>query len=79
MARPRRDNRLPGVLAGWSAVALTAAVLAGCQKPLFPANQPRNQFDRFDRVRNQAAAEYVDDEFGRRRPNLSGRLSPKTR
>jgi len=51
--------------------------LAGCQKPVLPSDQPRTQFDRFDRVRNQTTPQYVEDEFGRRRPNIGGRLSPK--
>ena len=57
--------------------AMAMATLAGCQKPLFPANKPRTQFDRFDEVRNQSAPQYVEDEFGRRRPNITGRLEPK--
>lgn len=56
---------------------MAMATLAGCQKPLFPANKPRTQFDRFDEVRNQSAPQYVEDEFGRRRPNITGRLEPK--
>lgn len=61
------------------AVGLVAAGvwLGGCQKALFPASQPRTQFDRFDQVRNQSAPQYVNDEFGRRRPNIEGRLEPK--
>jgi hypothetical protein len=57
--------------------AAALAALVGCQKPLFPANKPRTQFDRFDEVRNQSAPQYVQDEFGRRRPNIKGRLEPK--
>lgn len=43
-------------------------------KPLLSPDRERSQFDRYDRVRDQYAAQYVFDEFGRRRPNLSGRL-----
>ena len=57
---------------------LTAgACLAACNKPLFPADQPRTQFERFDQVRNQSTPEYIDDEFGRRRPNVQARIEPK--
>jgi len=59
------------------AALLAPAALAGCQKPLFPSEAPRTQFDRFDEVRNQSAPQYVQDEFGRRRPNIKGRLEPK--
>ena len=54
-----------------------ATAVCGCQKPLFPANQPRTQFERFDKVRNQSAPQYIEDEFGRRRPNVQARLEPK--
>ena len=40
--------------------------MAGCQKPLFSAKDERSQFDRYDRSRNQYAAQYVEDEFGRK-------------
>lgn len=51
--------------------------LGACSKPLFPAGQPRTQYDRYDLVRNQYAPQYVTDEFGRQRPNLRARLLPK--
>lgn len=50
----------------------------GCKtKPLLSPDHERTQFDRYDRVRDQYAAQYVFDEFGRRRPNLAGRLLPR--
>lgn len=55
---------------------LTAA-LTGCRAPLFPENQPRTQYDRYDAVRNQQAPMFVIDEFGRSRPNIRGRVGPK--
>ncbi len=60
--------------------ALLLAVLVaagGCSRALFPANESRSQFDRYDRARNQYAPQFVLDEFGRRTPNLDGRLSPR--
>ncbi len=50
---------------------------AGCQKPLLSPDEPRSQYDRFDSVRHQYAAQYREDEFGRRVPNLRARLLPK--
>jgi hypothetical protein len=52
-------------------------LLGGCQKALFPQDEPRSQFDRYDRSRDAFAPAYVEDEFGRQRPNLQGRLSPR--
>jgi hypothetical protein len=49
----------------------------GCAKPLLSPDEPRTQFDRYDSVRNQYAEQYVYDEWGRRKPNLRGRLLPK--
>ena len=79
MRDPRERSR-PGHGVGVLACALTmggAAVLAGCQQPLFSDRYSRTQFDRYDRSRNQFARPYVEDEFGRKEPNLWGRLSPK--
>ncbi len=58
-----------GALALWSA--------AGCSKPLFSPKEERSPFDRFNEVRNQQVPQTVEDEFGRRRPNLRARLTPK--
>jgi len=55
-----------------------ASGVAGCGKPLFSSEDPRSQYDRYDRSRNQLAPQYIEDEYGRREPNLRGRLSPKT-
>lgn len=76
------ERRWPARFASCAAILAAAGLslaggLAGCQKPVLPSDQPRTQFDRFDRVRNQTTPQYVEDEFGRRRPNIGGRLSPK--
>lgn len=55
-------------------LAMAAAGLAGCEDQVFPANEPRSQFDRFDTVRDKRAQQYIEDEFGNRKPNLRGRL-----
>lgn len=70
---PRPLRRLV-VLCGMIA---TGWALCGCQKPLFSDRYERTQYDRYDRSRNQYARQYVEDEFGRKEPNLWGRLSPK--
>jgi hypothetical protein len=57
--------------------AAIAAGAAGCQKPLFSPKDERSQFDRYDLSRSQYAPQYTEDEFGRREPNLRGRLEPK--
>jgi len=53
---------------------LAGGLSAGCQDQLFPPNEPRSQYDRFDAVRDRRPEAYLEDEFGNRRPNLRGRL-----
>ncbi len=60
-----------------AAVVVSGLALGGCGKALFPETEPRTQFDRYDRSRDEYAPTYIEDEFGRRQPNLTGRLSPK--
>lgn len=59
------------------ACAGAAAVAGGCTDPLLSPKDERSPFDRYDAVRNQHAPQYIEDKFGRRQPNLSGRLSPR--
>ena len=54
-----------------------AGALSGCTKPLFSPEEERSQFDRYDAIRAQRSAPYIEDEFGRRQPNLRGRLLTK--
>jgi hypothetical protein len=56
---------------------LASASWTGCTKPLLSPDEPRSQYDRYDAVRNQYASQYTEDEYGRRRPNLRARLTPK--
>lgn len=65
------------LLLGVLALAMLAGNLIGCSKALFPQDEARTQFDRYDRSRDEYAPMYIEDEFGRQRPNLQGRLSPK--
>lgn len=77
---PTRSRLARRLWVGTSAAILAglAAVGNGCRtKPLLSPDYERSQFDRYDRVRDEYAAQYVFDEFGRRRPNLSGRLMPR--
>ncbi len=62
---------------GIGMVVVTLWSAAGCSKPLFSPKEERSPFDRFNEVRNQQAPQTVEDEFGRRRPNLRARLTPK--
>lgn len=57
-----------------SVACLGVASLTGCQRNVFPENEPRSQYDRFDTVRDQRAQQFVYDEYGYRKPNLRGRL-----
>lgn len=47
---------------------------AGCQKTALRPDDTRSQFDRYDQARNQRAQPFLEDEFGRRTPNLAERL-----
>ena len=71
-AEPPRRPLAAGALA-----LLAACALVGCQKPLFSPSEERTPFDRFDAMRNQQAPQYVEDEYGRRQPNLRSRLLPR--
>lgn len=63
-----------------TAIASLCAVVVGstgCQKPLFSSKDERTQYDRYDLSRSQYAPQTIEDEFGRKEPNLRGRLEPK--
>lgn len=65
------------------AVALLVVVGAAlsttaCQRKLFPSDQPRTQFQTYDRLRQQDASTDELDVYGRPRPNLRARLTPST-
>jgi len=59
-------------IAAWAVVTMT-----GCTKPLLSPDEPRSQYDRYDQIRAQRSPSYLEDEYGRRRPNLYGRLTVK--
>lgn len=51
------------------------AALAGCTTQLFPETADRSPFTRYDALRDQNPPLYVQDVYGRDRPNIRGRLS----
>jgi hypothetical protein len=59
------------------ALLLAATGFSGCSKPLLSPSDTRSPFDRYDAVRNQYATQYIEDEFGRERPNIRARLTPR--
>jgi hypothetical protein len=72
MTRQRTRNFLSAGL-----LAAAACTLGACNKPLLSEIDERTPFDRYDTVRNQFSQQYITDEYGRRQPNLRGRLMPK--
>ncbi len=55
--------------------AITATIsLASCQKTLLHKDDARSPFDRYNQTRAQHAPPYLEDEYGRRTPNLRDRL-----
>lgn len=78
MGRSRPTPPRAAALALASALALAALVAGGCQKPLFPENAPRTQFEKFDTMRSGAAPSEEPDVFGTPQPALRSRLTPKT-
>lgn len=62
-----------------SAVLITIALLVlcssvGCQKQLFPDDEPRSQYDTFNTVRDRRAPRKVENALGENKVNLRGRL-----
>ena len=53
---------------------LACILLSGCQRALFKPNEPRTQFQAYDRLRGRDAPLTEPDEFGNPRPALRARL-----
>ncbi len=51
-----------------------ALLNTGCRKGVFTSTEDRSQFDRFDTSRDERAEPFLEDEYGRKVPNLRGRL-----
>ena len=71
MRRTVATSLLLGVL------LLAALPQAGCQKPLFPPEQPRTQFETHDRMRTGYVPLEEPDVFGNPQPALRTRLTPR--
>ena len=50
------------------------ACSSGCRQTAIRPDDRRTQFEQYDRSRSEYVEPYVRDEFGRRQPNLRGRL-----
>lgn len=66
--------------AALAAACLGAACLGatGCQKVLFPKNEPRSQFEAYDTMRQRFVPMEVPDVFGKPQPALRARLTNGT-
>ena len=53
---------------------ITLPAITGCQKTLLKKDDPRSPFDRYNQTRAQHAPPFLEDEYGRRTPNLRDRL-----
>ena len=76
---PKRTQRIRGVLTLNRvtlalAIACTLAPLAACARSPLRPDDERTPFDRYRKARNELPAPFTEDEFGRRTPNLRGRL-----
>jgi hypothetical protein len=58
-------------------LAAPLSTLCACKKPLLSPTDERTPYDRYDAIRNQAADQYIFDEYGYRKPNLRERLLPR--
>ena len=56
---------------------LACMALNGCQRALFKTDEPRTQFQAYDRLRGRAAPLTVPDEFGNPQPALRARLGQR--
>jgi len=60
---------------GAGALAIGAIIALGaCNRTVFRPDDDRTPFDRYNRSRAQQPAPFLEDEYGRRTPNLRGRL-----
>ena len=51
--------------------------ITACKRTALRNDDERTQFSRYDRTRNADSAPFIEDEFGRRTPNLRARLLVK--
>jgi len=62
--------------AWWVGLMIAPLVASGCQKVLFPANEPRTQYQRADTLRDRFTPLQEPDVFGNPKPALRARLAP---
>ncbi len=63
------------MVSGLLLAAAGGACLAGCQKALFPQDEPRTQFETTDRMRGGFVPLEEPDVFGNPQPALRQRLT----
>ncbi len=76
MPRNRTTNSLRDACFLGIFVAVAGAGLSGCQKVLFPRDEPRTQYETYDNMRQKYQPLEVTDVFGTPQPALRARLSP---
>jgi len=67
---PHPRRRLALCLVGLGATA----AMSGCIRTPLTEDGNRSQFNRYDNSRFRSQPTYYEDEFGRKTPNLRGRL-----
>ncbi|HMN97076.1 MAG TPA: hypothetical protein PKC43_11465 [Phycisphaerales bacterium] len=75
----RRRRRILRALALAVIPGVVAGAGSGCQKALFPEDQPRTPFELHDRMRSRYRPTQEFDVFGRPQPALRSRLGPENR
>lgn len=65
----------------WRAMGLVLLTIfacagGGCGRALFPEEQPRSPYQRYNSLRGRNTQTTEMDAFGRERPNLRDRLRP---
>lgn len=74
----RQGARAAAPIAALSLMAiLVLAPLGGCQKSLFPEDQPRTQFEAYEVMRQRYVPLEEPDVFGTPRPAIRARLTPE--
>jgi len=56
--------------------AVVLLPLAGCEKPLFPKDEPRSPYERYQVLHNQQRPATEENAYGGEEPALRERLKP---
>lgn len=73
-----RPARAAAAFAAFPVVAIfLLSPLGGCQKALFPEDQPRTQFEAYEVMRQRYVPLEEPDVFGTPRPAIRARLTPE--